>query len=552
MAAFLSSNTESVTNHDTPLCEVIGYYRLSKLAKRSESESIANQRKLVREYVARHKDMVLVGEEYDDGYTGTNYDRPGFCAVLEAVKSGRANCVIVKDLSRLGREYIETGRYLEMTFPAMCVRFIYINYEIDSTHSKSSEELIIPINNINNEDYCRGLSKKLRAQFRVQRSKGEFLGAFACYGYFKSPEDKHQLVIDEYAAEIVKAIFNLKVKGYSQQAIAQYLNAEGVLPPSQYKRQQGLNYKSGFQKAGSCEWTSMTVRKILENPVYIGTLVQGKRGTPNYKVKQMRTRKESEWVIAEQNHEAIISEHLFQMVQRMLNRDTRTSPLEKTVQPLAGILYCGDCHRAMCRRSVKRGNNTFYYYVCSTYKRDHSCSSHSFSQEKLEAAVLHAVRQQIAMVVELDELLSAVGASDLMAAKTRRLDVMLAEKEKELEDYQAFRMKLLEALHDEMIDKEEYDQMRRKYTGLIETAKQSIEGIQEKRNLLVLEMSGSRAWAKEFARHRNVQELTREMIVSLIDKIHIYEDKRIVIDFNFRNEIAYHQELLQQIKKEVG
>lgn len=550
MAAFLPSN--ALNSNAPPLYEVIGYYRLSKLAKRSESESIANQRKLVREYIARHEDMVLVGEEYDDGYTGTNYDRPGFCAVLEAVKSGRANCVIVKDLSRLGREYIETGKYLEMTFPAMGVRFISINDDIDSTQASASDDLIIPIKNIMNEDYCRGLSKKLRTQFRVQRSKGEFLGAFACYGYFKSPEDKHRLLIDEYAAEIVKAIFSMKVKGYSPQAIAQYLNAEGVLPPSQYKRQQGLKYKSGFQKAGACEWTPMTVRKILENLIYIGTLVQGKRGTPNYKVKKMRTRKESEWVVAEQTHEAIVSEHLFQMVQRMMNRDTRTSPLEKTVQPLAGILYCGDCHRAMCRRSVKRGNNTFYYYVCSAYKRDHSCSSHSFSQEKLETAVLHAVRQQIEMVVELDELLAAVSSSDLMAAKTHRLDVMLAEKEKELEGYQEFRMKLLEALHDGMIDKEEYDQMRRKYSGLIETAKHAIEGIQEKRNLLILEATGSRAWAKEFARHRNVRELNREMAVSLIDKIYVYEDKRLQIDFNFRDEIAYHEDLLRQLEKEVG
>ena len=169
----------------------------------------------------------------------------------------------------------------------------------------------------------------------------------------------------------------------------------------------------------------------------------------------------------------------------------------------------------------------------------------------MEAAVLHAVRQQIAMVVELDELLSAVSSNELMSAKTHRLDVMLAEKEKELESYQDFRMKLLEALHDSVIDKEDYDQMRRKYSSLIETTKQAIKGIQEKRNLLVVEVSGSRAWAKEFACHRNVQELTREMIVSLIDKIYVYEDKRIVIDFNFRDEIAYHQDLLCQLKKEV-
>lgn len=215
----------------------IAYYRLSKIDrnKTQESDSIANQRKLIQAYLGKHPNIALVDEAYDDGYTGTNYNRPGFQKVLNAIESGRANCVIVKDLSRLGREYISTGKYIETVFPDLGVRFIAINDDVDSVKHNAGDELIIPIKNIMNESYCRELSKKLRKQFRIQRSNGEFLGAFASYGYCKSSDDKHKLVVDEFAAEVVKGIFSLFVKGYSPAAIAEYLNGELVLSPSEYK-----------------------------------------------------------------------------------------------------------------------------------------------------------------------------------------------------------------------------------------------------------------------------------------------------------------------------
>lgn len=215
--------------------QAMAYYRLSKEdGTKHESDSISNQRKLIHEYALRHDNITIVDEAYDDGYTGTNYDRPGFQAVMDAINEKRVNCVIVKDLSRLGREYIETGKYLEMIFPSLGVRFIAINDDVDSEHRASGDDIIIPVKNIMNESYCRELSKKLRRQFRIQRSNGEFLGAFACYGYLKSPEDKHKLIVDEYAAEVVKTIFSFKMKGYNQQAIADYLNANDILAPADY------------------------------------------------------------------------------------------------------------------------------------------------------------------------------------------------------------------------------------------------------------------------------------------------------------------------------
>ena len=180
-----------------------------------------------------------------------------------------------EDLSRLGREYIETGKYLEMIFPSFGVRFIAINDEVDSENSRAGDDIIIPVKNIMNEAYCRELSKKLRKQFQIQRGNGEFLGAFANYGYCKSPDDKHKLVVDDYAAEVVRGIFSLKFQGYNQQAIADFLNNEKVLSPADYKKSQGLKYKTGFKSSSKSYWSAVTVSRILTNPIYIGKPVQG-------------------------------------------------------------------------------------------------------------------------------------------------------------------------------------------------------------------------------------------------------------------------------------
>ena len=437
--------TAKAINHqaEPAAYKAVGYCRLSREHnKQSVSDSIENQRKLIRSYVDKHPNIKLISEFADDGYTGTNYDRPGFRGVLEAVKSGKANCVIVKDLSRLGREYIETGKYLETIFPSLGVRFIAINDDVDSSVERNGDDLIIPIKNIMNESYCRELSRKLRAQFRIQRGKGEFLGAFACYGYAKSPADKHALVVDNCAAEVVRGIFALKLRGYSQDAIADFLNTEGVLPPAEYKRSQGLKYKSGFCSGGKSQWTPVAVRRILTNRVYTGALIQGRRGTPNYKLKQVCERDESEWVVVENNHEPIVDKLIFSLVQRLLERDTRTAPGSETVFPLAGTLFCPDCGRPMQRRSVQRSGRKYCYYVCSTYKSGHGCSSHSIEVRKLETAVLHGIQGQIDAAAEISALKGSMDEAALKTARVKKIDSLIAVREAEIERCGQFRAKL--------------------------------------------------------------------------------------------------------------
>lgn len=531
----------------------MAYYRLSKNDDAiHESDSISNQRKLIQNYAETHSDIELVGEAFDDGYTGTNYNRPGFRAVMDAIESGKVECVIVKDLSRLGREYIETGKYLEMVFPEKGIRFIAINDDVDSSQRNSGDDILIPVKNLMNESQCRELSKKLRAQFRLQRSQGEFIGAFASYGYCKCGDDRHKLVVDAYAAEVVRNIFALKMKGYSQQAIADRLNQTGVLPPSEYKRQMGLHYQSGFQSSGTPKWTAVTIRRILTNSIYIGELVQGRRGTPNYKVKKMRERRPEDWVAVKENHEPIIDELMFLTVQKMMQRDTRTSPHDETVQPLAGLLFCPDCKRAMCRRVVTRGKKQFYYYVCSTYKRGGDCSSHAISQSKLESTVLHAIQSQIQSIAEIEVLTQQVTSSDLLAVKLKKLDLMVAQKIKELDGYEGFRMKLYEAMVDELIDQDEYRQMRKKYSQLIQSAQNALDAIGDRRRRLEEGSSPNRAWMEHFLKYQNITALERETAVALIDQIYVHEDRQICIEFNFKDELAELYGLLAAAAKEVG
>lgn len=532
----------------------IAYYRLSKAHKNkkaSESDSIANQRKLVQCFLDRHPNIVLVDEADDDGYTGTNFDRPGFQKVLDAIKSGKVNCVIVKDLSRLGREYISVGDYIEQKFPDWGVRFIAINDDVDSTKVNSGDDLIVPIKNIMNESYCRELSKKLRKQFQIQRGNGEFLGAFASYGYCKSPDDKHKLIIDEFAAEVVKGIFSLKIKGYSPSAIAEYFNSELIPSPSEYKKSKGLNYKSGFVSAEQSKWSAVTVSRILTNPIYAGTLVQGKRSTPNFKVKRMRERPEHEWSVVKDNHSAIIDPIVFATVQRMMKRDTRSAPEANGVYPLSGVLFCPDCGRLMGRRTVTKNGKKYHYYVCSTYKNGKGCSSHSIECTTLDGIVLRAIGSQVNVIAEMEQFLMELGSNDVWRARVRRLDTMIAQKKQELENYEEGQMTLYESLRDGILDRTEFNRMKKIYSDKIAEAQQAINQLANNRDEAANNASQENGWFRQYVKFQGIEALSREVVFTLIDKIFVYADKHVKIDFNYRNEIDFYSSILQQQKEVV-
>lgn len=375
--------------------QVAVYLRLSREDKdtfinyQKESNSISSQRALIESFIQTQNDMTVYDTYVDDGWSGIHFNRPGFLSMMKAIEEGLVNCVIVKDLSRLGRDYIEVGRLIQKTFPAFFVRFIAINDNFDSLNADSNErDLMIPVKNFINDFYCRDISKKVRSCQRIKREKGEFIGAFPVYGYQRDVHDRHHLVVDQEAACIVEKIFQWKMEGYSSRAIADRLNESGVLSPYAYKKSKGEHYFSGFVKEENTKWSQVTVQRILQDETYLGILVQGKTGKLNYKMKKTQVKEKEEWVRIPDMHEPLISKEDFETVERLLMADCRTSKKEKPSYKFSGFLYCGECNEQMHRRKNQCKAGERIYYICGTYNRGKGCSRHSIAEEVLEEKIL--------------------------------------------------------------------------------------------------------------------------------------------------------------------
>ena len=519
------------------------YSRLSREdGDKMESDSIRNQKDLIADYAAQ-RGIRIVSEYTDDGYSGTNFDRPNFQRMMEDVKKKKINCIIVKDLSRLGRNYIETGRYLEKIFPFLGVRFIAINDHYDSAdESGDADQIVIPFKNLINDAYCRDISIKIRSQLDVKRKNGKFIGSFAAYGYLKDPNDKNHLIIDEAAAEIVRTIFGLKLNGFSAQRISERLEEMQVAPPLEYKRMCGLNFNSGFRSGRKPKWSIVTVNRILRNELYIGTMVQGKNRKINYKVKQSRPVDEASWIRVQETHEAIIPKPIFEIVQRLTELDTRTAPASDSVYTLSGFLRCGDCDQNMIRRTVVKKDKPYNYYYCSTYKRGDGCTSHNISEAKLMTNVLAVVQHQIRLLVEADRILTAIDELPTQQLGVKCVDTQIAALEAEIERYKDLKSKVYKDMTDGIVSRDEFKDINTRFTDKINSAKTAQEELIAKREKLLSRENTSRPWMETFREYRNVSELDRKLIASLIASIVVYDTDTVEIHFHYEDEI---QEMLE-------
>ena len=517
------------------------YARLSREdADRLESNSISSQKAMCQAYIDSHDDLVLIDTYCDDGYTGTNMNRPEFQRMLQDMRSGRIDCAISKDLSRFSRNYIEAGNYLEKIFPAMGIRYISINDCYDSIAPGSSSDVItLPFKNLVNDIYCRDISIKIRSSLEVKRKKGEYVGGYTPYGYKKAPQDKGKLLVDDDAAEIVTMIFGMYKDGFPISKIAFRLNSSGIPTPMDYKRLCGINFQTAFRMKEHSEWEYRTVRRILTNEVYIGNLVQGKRGTPNHKVRVIRDREESEWVRVENAHEAIISYSDFDTVAELLMRDTRCASSEEHLYLFSGYLFCGDCHDSMIRKTQTQGDKRYIYYNCGNNKRTHQCSPHSFSEKKLMEVVFNALHDQIETVLHLDQVLTFI---ENLPGKERRVityEAQITKVEEEIARYKKLELRLYEDFADGIINKQEYLDFRENYRNLIAEKQDVVKRLKREQQDASLIGSGNRAWVQLFAQYENIQELDRRVLAALVDRILIYEDKRVEIVFKYRDEFAH-------------
>lgn len=527
------------------------YLRLSKDdGDKAESDSITNQRMLIRDYIRGRSEFCVVDEYVDDGYSGSNFDRPSFQKLYEDCKSGAVNCIIVKDLSRFGRNYIEVGRFLERIFPMLGVRLIAINDNYDGASEwKNSDAIIVPIKNLMNDAYCRDMSVKIKSQLEAKRKRGDFVANYTPYGYKKHPKKKNQLVIDEKTADIVRQIFQWKLEGMSDQGIADRLNERGVLCPLEYKLSSGEKIAEPFKRHEQAMWSSKAVFRILHNEVYVGNLVQGKRKKLDYRSKEIVILPKSKWVTVKATHEAIIDADQFQLVQNIVEKDTRIAPGKDTVSLFSGYVECGDCHNSMVRRSSKARGNTYYYLICNTYKKDHSCSTHNLSYDKLYQIVLAAVQAQIAVAVKTGNILEEIDHLPIRQKRVIQLDGQLVKLQDEMERFQRIKKKLYEDYQDEILTREEFREYSEMYSQRIADRQDAMKRVSKERLEAIKEQADS-AWIKAFRKYENIEELSRPLMVELIKKIYVYEGGRVEIEFQYEDAIREAQDALASYGKE--
>lgn len=473
-------------------------------------------------YVQAHPELRLVHFYQDDGYTGTNFDRPSFRRLEEDIDLGRIDCVLVKDLSRFGRDYIEVGRYLERTFPAKGVRFIAVNDHVDSAQGRY--DMLLPMKNLFNTQYAKDISDKVRSSIHTKQQRGEFVGAFPSYGYRKDPSNHNRLLIDPPAAQVVQRIFDLFEQGNGKVKIAKLLNADQVPSPSEYKRILGERYHNGRKMDKTTYWTYSTVHRILQNQMYAGHMEQGRSFRPTMHGKATRLDR-SAWTVVPDTHEAIISAAQWERVQALLQKRTRTLCFEQNQSPFAGFLRCGDCGRAMVKS--KRGGGI--YYSCGSYKRygPTVCSKHSIPHAVLEHIVLNDLNQVISTVQDLKTLADPAKLQtkqNPQAARDRLehgLERLHRLKKASYEDYQ-----------DGLLDREDFLRYKHDYDRQETEIAAQLSQIKEQEKTAAL----PHPWVEALLQHGKLTALDRVTVAETVKEILIFEDGRIDITYTFSNQ----------------
>lgn len=507
--------------------QAAAYCRLSREdGDRMESDSIANQRKLLQEFADAQPEIEIVSFYVDDGFTGTNFDRPAFQQMLGDIEAGRENCILVKDLSRFGRDYIDAGSYLERWLPEHGTRFIAVTDGIDS--NRGAYDMMMPLKNLFNAQYARDISQKVRSALQAKQKRGEFVGAFASYGYLRDPEDHNHLIVDPAAAEIVRRIFTLFENGMGKIRIAKTLNEEGIPCPSEYKRLMGERYHNSNRLPDTTYWTYATIHRILQSEIYIGNMEQGR----DVRVQMhgaAKRKKRADWIVVAGTHEAIIPIEQWNRVQKLLKCSARQPVFEQNVSLFAGFLKCGDCGRAMAKTTS--GERT--YFTCGSFKRYGSsvCSRHYISQDTLEDILLEDLNSVIASVSNLHELIDREKED---APKTDRLCAETQRIEAAIERVRRLKKGAYEDYREGLLSKQDYLQYKADYEEQEEKLNAQMKSLTDSRQT---EDQPQKPWASELLQYGRLSCLDRPTLAEIVKEIRIFENGEIEITYLFSEQI---------------
>ena len=499
------------------------YLRLSRDDGTCESASIANQRDFLVAY-CEENNIIIFDIYIDDGYTGTNFDRPNFKRMIKDIEDGIINTVIVKDMSRLGRDYIDTGYYIEKFFPGKSIRFIAINDGVDTFSNVPND--ITPFKAVLNDMYAKDISKKIKATFRTKMKEGYFLAANAPYGYKINPERKGSFIVDANVAHIVKRIFRLFLDGNTYVGIANTLTSEGVETPSAYKNRVSSNkITNNFNIQ---RWLPTTIGRMLSNETYIGAVVQNKTSKISYKINRYRANPRNAWIVVPNKHEPIIDQETFNIAQELMLKNVRVKG-ERINHLLSGIVYCGECGRKM---SFTKGGGGFFT-VCQTYKKyRNGCTSHMVKETNLEEFVLHHLKGKIEFSVErkkLFEIIKKIDVADASQDMKKEENSCMKRLDKIQKDIQEIYKDKLDGLLSEVVARELISEMDSEYKRVqrvladIDMQKRKIKcGDYEERATKVVD---------DFL---NLRSINTTMIRRFINRIVVYDDKSIEIAYTFK------------------
>lgn len=522
-----------------------GYARLSvEDSGKSDADTIEAQKELIKSYIAAQPDMELGGLYCDNGRTGTNFQRPEFERLMEDVRAGKIDCIVVKDLSRFGRNYKETGNFLEQVFPFLGVRFVAVNDSFDTLAAESSQDgYIVPLKNIINEAYSKDISRKVSSALAVKKKAGEFVGPWAAYGYRKCAEDKHRIEPDPATAPIVREIFALRRGGMSFNKIAKRLNDEKISTPAQYRREIGQVKTDRYKNA---RWNIFTLKSIVENPVYIGHTVQGRKKSGLCQGRKQQRTQKSEWIIVENTHEPLIDEGTFRAVQAMSEQASQAynaalgghDYLGGAPNILRGLIFCADCGKPLARdkQVARNGKSLYYVYSCQTHHTDTAACPRKYLHEtKLKEVLWTALQREIELCADTQRLLDEYAHSPAAAHRSDMLEHRIAAAERRLSSSKLLFDSLYQNYVDRLLDERKYTELRDYYHTEMERAQTEIAKLEYQQTEQKRQI-GNNPWLKTFGQFSGQTELTDELAHALIERVEVYSDDRVEIKLRCRDE----------------
>lgn len=511
------------------------YLRISKEDEdiggygKAESGSIHAQRTLCSAFVKRHPEMELYDIYTDEGYSGSTFERPAVQRLLADIHAGMVNCIVVKDLSRFGRDYIQAGQFLQKIFPSLGVRFIAVTDQYDSlTADQAESSLIVPIKNFVNDAYCLDISNKVKSHQKVKRKNGDFIGAFAVYGYSKNTEHKNRLVPDLYAAQIVRFIYVWKLEGMSLCAIAKKLNALGVLSPMEYKRSKGERFATGFAAGKPAAWSAIAVKRILQNEIYTGTMVQGKSEKISYKLKTIRQKPKKQWERVAQTHPPIISKELFADVQSLLTAGARDTDSQQAYL-FHGRLVCADCQKSLIRRVNNYKGKQTLHFICPTRNKGQGCTRHSIAQERLLQILQTVLSVQLAVLTDTKKLCALCTDLKVSTNQIAPFQQEIARLCTERDRYQDLPGHLMQDFANGLLTDEDIHVFQKLYEAQYAELKKTIKKQEQTVKLLSGAELACQEQIERWKHTMSFARLNRLELALLIQNIHIYEGKRICI-----------------------